>query len=130
MSKNMFITDRNVTVRSTQGVVVRFRKGEPVYVPPQAQNEVIAVGAHLVDGESGLSDEKEVFSLPTPPAGTERRTSIIEVMRAMMARNQREDFTGAGKPNAMEITKTVGFRVEKGERDELWDKVTHENDEE
>lgn len=130
MAKNMFVSDRNITVRSVHGAVIRFVKGEPVYVCPQVQNDVFAAGARPVDGETGLKDESERFSLPVPPAGTEREVKIKDVIRAMVVRNQRGDFTGSGKPNAMEITKTVGFRVEVSERDKLWDEVSHENDEE
>ncbi len=128
MAKNEFVTERNITVRSIHGVTVRFKKGEPTYVPPQAQEEVIAVGAHPVDGPVDLPDKEDVFKLPNAPEGSERDSQIKDVMRAMVARKDREDFTGAGKPDARKITKILKYRVESSERDRLWDEIVHEND--
>ncbi len=128
MAKNEFVTERNITVRTVNGVTVRFKKGEPTYVPPQAHEDVISVGAHPVDGPVDLPDKADVFVLPLAPAGSERDTQIKEVMRAMVARKDREDFTGAGKPDARKITGVLKYRVESSERDRLWDEVVHEND--
>jgi len=128
MAKNEFVTERNVTVRSVHGVTVRFKKGEPTYVPPQAQDDVIAVGAHPVDGPVDLPDKEDVFVLPAAPGGVERASQIKDVMRAMVARNDRDDFTAANKPDARKITGVLKYRVEAEERDRLWDDVVHEND--
>ncbi len=127
MAKNEFVTERNITVRSVHGVVVKFKKGVPTYVPPQAQNEAIAVGAQSVDGEV-LPDKEEVVSLPGAPTGDKRSEQIKEIIRAMVKRNERGDFTSANKPDARVITKFLKFRVESDERDRLWDEVYHEND--
>ncbi len=128
MAKNEFVVGRNITVRTINGITVRFRSGEPTYVPPQAHEAVIGIGARPVDGEIDLPDKEDVLVLPKAPAGTERDSQIKDVIRAMVARNDREDFTGANKPDARKITKILKYRVESTERDRLWDEIVHEND--
>jgi hypothetical protein len=110
--------NRNHRLISVKGHSVQFLKGEDTYVPAQLVQEAIAVGGELVDGESPF---KEEVALPPIPEGVEREEKIIATMIEMQKRNDRNDFTGSGLPNAKVIEGVLGFAVYAEERNRLWE---------
>jgi hypothetical protein len=99
------------------GYTFEFKKNTPVDVPAAAVKDCLAAGAHLVQGEVLDAEETKIA---VQLEGPERITALAKQIRSMVARNKRGDFTGAGKPDAVVMSKDLGFQVFAGERDEVW----------
>lgn len=111
-----FKLPRDRTIASTCGLSIGFKKGEFQLVPPAMYADVIAAGG--VSEEEFLEDEKPV----TPPTEAERQAAIFKAFEAVIARAQRDDFTGGGAPNNAAVTKETGFTVATKEREAAWAK--------
>lgn len=110
-----FTMMRDKVVVGLVGHAVEFKKGVPTYVVPQMWDTVIAAGA--------VPNEE----LPQPEApkvdvlqGIEREQAIVEAMKKMVLRAQREDFNAKGYPQPAVISQLVGFPVDAKERDRVW----------
>jgi len=109
-----YVLNRNYTHRSLLGHSVEFKKGEPVFVPPILEKEVVAIGAQRVDGENpAVVDEAPV----TPPELTDdqRQDELYAAFDLLVERNETTDFTAQGIPTVKAVEKIVGFNVEKKE---------------
>lgn len=114
------LNNRSYTLRSLQGRIVNFKRGEPAFVPPQCVQEAIEIGAEPVEGEAPAVGPDEDIKLPPAPTGDERDAKIIAAFKALKLRNEREDFNGAGYPAARAVTAVVGFSVPTKEVNRLW----------
>ena len=114
-----FVLNRNYTLATIKGHVIRFEKGLPTYVPPIIVAEAVAIGAVAVDGEvpDVLGPEAVVVSAPV---GDERKAKLFEAFKALVARNGRNDFTGAGVPSQKAVDKLIGFETDTREILEAW----------
>lgn len=112
-----FLRDR--VISSTKGHTVRFKAGEPKHIPVVILEECLQAGAIPTDEETALA-----VPAPEPvkvdPQGPDRRGAITTKMREMAARNQRDDFTAAGRPDVRVLERELGFKLDARERDELW----------
>lgn len=108
------ILNRNYTLTTTKGHSVVFMKDEPTFVPNVIYQEAIAIGAQPADGTDPdvLKDEVK-DNTPADPA--DRAPMILAAIEALIARNDREDFTAAGTPTAAAVSKEVGFKVQNKE---------------
>lgn len=123
-----YILNRNYLHRSTQGFTIKFEKGQPVYVPPLCEREVVAFGAERVEGDNPdvLDDEQK----PQELGAVERRDAILSVIAEMVERNDSKDFTGAGVPNVKAVDKRVPFSPDKSEVLEAWEEFNSRKSEE
>lgn len=113
----------NKTIITSVGYTFAFKADVPKNIPPLAVQECLAAGCHLVEGEKlTVGEKKEVTALQGP----EREDAICEAIKTLVARNERDDFTGAGKPDATKLSSLVGFVVYAAERDTLWVKTAAE----
>lgn len=114
----LYVLNRNHTHRSTLGVVT-FKKGEPCWVVPMMEKEVLAIGAERADGESpDILDPEKVEKVPMSPM--ERQDELFTVFQILAERNDPKDFTGAGTPTVKSVEKLVEFDVDRNEIVELW----------
>lgn len=117
-----YVLNRTHTHRSTHGHIINFFKGQPVYVPPVCEREVVVFGAEPVDGEKidVLDDQTPAYT--EEPGGAEREAQILAAFSLLEERNQRGDFTGQGRPHPVAIKELTGIKVDARERDMLWER--------
>jgi len=111
----------NRKVITSVGYTFVFEKNKPLEVPPLAVQACLANGCHVVEGEVLEVEERKIVRVLQGP---ERTKAISEAMRKLVARNGRDDFTGAGKPNAVVLTEMLEFQVHAKERDVIWQSVS------
>lgn len=130
-----FVSNRDVIVRSSKtGMSIAFKKGVPTFVHPLLHKEVMEKGVLPVDDENKAVDpsthtaglEAEPKVLLAPEDGYERSVKILEVIRALVARNNAKDFTAGGVPSARSITAALGWRVDAQEVRKVWDENKRE----
>lgn len=109
---NLFVLGRNYVLVSKSGRAIEFVKGKPVHVPPDVIKEAIGIGALPADGADAEQFFKEPELTKAPSDPQERGERIVEVIRKLVERNDRDDFTAAGYPNAKVVSKLLGWRVE------------------
>lgn len=130
-----FVSNRDVIVRSAKtGMSIQFKKGEPTFVHPKMHKEVMEKGVLPVDDENqavnpathtaGLETESKV--LLAPEDGYERSLKILEVIRAIVKRNNSKDFTAGGIPSARSITAALGWHVDSQEAKKVWEEHRRE----
>lgn len=114
-----FTLHRNFTLRTTKSHVIRFQKDEKVWVPPVCVPDAVAVGAQPVDDDTVdvIGEEPKVMPALTP---AQRKEKMFDAFKLMIARNERNDFTASGSPNAKKLVPLVGFDMSTKERDEAW----------
>lgn len=116
----LYTLNRNYTHRSTSGVI-SFQKGEPAFVPPYMEKEIIAIGGDRVDGDTpDVLDPEKV--LPPPLSHQEREDELYGAFALLIDRNDSKDFTGAGTPTIKAVEKIIGFDVDKVEIADMWAK--------
>lgn len=117
----MFVLARNKIVATLSGHAIEFKKGEPTYVPRDAWDEVIAVGA--VPAEELPEDEPKA-EVPTDPH--ERQEALFSAFETIMLRQNRGDFSATGVPSTKAIKSLVSFPVDDRERLTAWEKFKAE----
>lgn len=113
-----FTLHRNFVLRTTKGHIISFKKGQPTNVPPVCVEAAVAIGAQPVDAQDGdVLGEEEVKPSMTPG---ERKAKVFEAFGVMKTRNERNDFTASGIPDARRLQPLLGFEVTSRERDSYW----------
>ena len=112
-----FILNRDYRLISKTGHSIQFVKGDPVFVPPECKQEVIAIGAQPVDGDTTVLAEEETIVEFTRE---ERDEQLIKAFKLLQERNERGDFTGQGVPAIPALKKLIEFTPEKKEVEALW----------
>jgi hypothetical protein len=117
-----FVMLRDRVVGGTTGHFIRFKKGEPTFVPRDMWAEVQAAGA--VPEEALPDDEPLITKVTHDPV--ERQKLFFGAFKTLEERNERGDFTASGLPNSKMMEKIVGFQVVNSERDAMWEKYLAE----
>lgn len=113
-----YILNRNHTHRSLFGVV-SFVKGEPSWVIPALEKEIIAIGGERADGTVvDPLDPETVEKAPLSPQ--EREDELYAAFGLLIERNDSKDFTGAGTPKVASIEKIVEFNTDRSEIEGYW----------
>ena len=120
-----FIMLRNRVVVSTLGHAIEFKKNEPVFVPREMYDAVIAAGA--VPEEEIPEDELPPKS-NEPTAADERELALFIAFETIVSRGKREDFTAGGLPHTKALTQELGWTVPNKERDVAWVKFKTKGD--
>lgn len=113
-----YVLNRNFNFHSTLGGA-SFVKGEPAWVIPAIEKQVVAIGAVRVDGDTPDVLE-EAPKLPEAPEGTEREEALYAAFDLLSERNESRDFTAQGVPTVKAVEKITGFDVDKLEVVEAW----------
>jgi len=112
------VLSRNFTLATKRGHMITFKKGQPTWVPPSCVHDAAAIGAEDINGKvDPLGAEAGVV---IPLSAAERNGQINAALSKLVARNEREDFTGSGAPNRAVLNNMLGFRVDKKELETLW----------
>lgn len=109
-----YVLNRNYTHRSLLGHSVEFKKGEPVFVPPILEKEVVAIGAQRVDGDNPAVVE-EVKKAEEVLSDEQRKEELYAAFDLIVERNDSGDFTAQGIPTVKAVEKIVSFNVDKKE---------------
>lgn len=124
-----FVSNRDVVVRSAKyGRSYKFSKGIPREdVIPQMHQDLLQAGILPVEEDGAptkpadvVIEEPKVVVLLKPEDGEECNAKILEVMRAIVARNDSGDFTGGGMPSARAVTAALGWKVDNKDVAEVW----------
>lgn len=123
---NLMVLQRDYNLGSKTGLSIAFRAGVPVHVPPRVVPEAVAIGAVMADGTDPgvLQGERKVVQAPSDPA--ERAKQIKAAFEIVIEKNDREDFSAAGTPTAVAVSREVGFRVPDKEVKQVWAMVREE----
>lgn len=110
------VLDRRATLRHISGQSVQFEPGVPIGVAPQLVKSAIGMGAKVVDGNTPTFDEQEATPINRGPIDPDERIEeITEVVKQMIERNDRDEWTGTGTPNIQRVTELLGYKVQKNE---------------
>lgn len=113
-----YVLNRNHTLVSLCGRTFSFKKGEPLWVTPEAEKEALMIGAVPTEGPKDILEPEQE---PVQELSAEARLEAIRAAYAtLQARNARGDFTAQGVPNVKALEKLTGFEVQTKERDETW----------
>lgn len=125
MANPLLVTNRDVTLTTTLGHSIAFKKGVPVYVPPIIYAQALAIGAVPEDGSSPeMHEVKRPNAAPTDVAVKE--SDIKRVLHDLIARNERGDFTAAGLPAVDAVVRELGYRVTAKEIAGVWQQINDE----
>lgn len=113
-----FVLNRNYTLRSLNGHIITFTKGEPAYVPPVCVKEALLIGAEPTGEAIDILDPEK--APPVPMSAAEREEAIIAAFGMLEDRNDSRDFSGNGIPTKVAVEKLVEFDVLKKEIDSMW----------
>lgn len=111
-----FVLHKDKTVVGTTGHAVEFKKGELTHVPKEMWGTVQAVGA--IPENELPEDFVEAKKAIDDPA--ERKTALFAAFKDIVAKNDRDDFTGSGTPKADVVEAITGFKADSKERNEAW----------
>ena len=102
--------NRTHNLATIYGHSIQFTKGEPVLVPPSVQGPALAIGAEFVDGLPAI--EEVVNTGPVEPQDlAERADAVLVAVRAVLDKNDVEDFTAGGIPKEGSVSKILGWRT-------------------
>ena len=126
------IANRNITLRSTSGHTIFFRKNQPKNVPNILVEECVHRGILPMDKDD-LPGSQENPLLPDIPRGSIRLQQMRDAIDALIQRNSRGDFAASGQPNLKSIEGIVGYPVDVTEVQRVWhvmqmDKAESRND--
>lgn len=98
------------------GHKIRFEKGQPTWVPPSMVLAAAAIGAECVEGPvDPLGDEET--KAPVAPSVEELQARLTKAFDTLVARNERDDFGGNGKPSLDAVKALIGVSITRKECD-------------
>jgi len=112
-----FALHRNLTVSTPLGHSIEFKKGVLTYVPPEAHDAVVAVGAIP---EEELPEPQVDSGSAEPADPKERRDAVYAAFEKIILRNVREDFAASGSPSAKALNDVLGWPLSAKERTSMW----------
>lgn len=94
---------------------IKFVKGQPTWVPRCLHREAIGIGAECLTEKVDFSEPDEVLPENLTPA--DKEALFFSAFDLLIARNQREDFGGDGKPSMPALKALLNFGFVKKDRD-------------
>lgn len=130
----LFESNRDIVVRSLRGHAIEFKKGVPTLVPRIMHEEVMEKGIIPVSEDDGKKidpvkadvGEKKPKIFLAPDDQMERNDAILEVIKAIVVRNNSKDFTGGNVPSAAAVSTGLGWKTDQKEVRTVWEKVREE----
>jgi len=120
------VSNRNYTLATTKGHVVRFYKGIAKFIPNVILEDAVAVGIVPTDEKDLPNAEERNPLLPHAAVGAERVRQIREVVEALVERNQRGDFAASGLPSIAVVGDALGYKIEQSELGKVWHTIRQE----
>lgn len=126
-----FVANRNVTLRSKSGHIIRFERGVPKEVPPAVRREAMAIGVVPVEGSLDVEaqDTAAINGQPNSLAFTipqDLRDSLIfAAMDELRSENDNARFDAAGRPKVDAVNaRFFGLMsINSNERNKYWDEL-------
>lgn len=115
----LLVLNRTYTLVSKYGHAVKFEKDVPTRIPPVMLAEAAAIGAIPADGSNPDILEEEVKKT-TPLTNEQRAEKIMEAIKAIVAKNDVNEFTGGGLPHHKTVSVLTGFKVDSKEVRAVW----------
>lgn len=115
-----FTLNRNLTLASTTGHCVEFKKDVATFVPTAMWAEVKKIGAVPEDE----LPEEAVDKSPTDQGVRDK--AIREAIMAITLKNDRDDFQG-GRPGLRALQAITGWSVSAKERDRVLQAMSNDN---
>ena len=113
---------RDHVMVTPSGISIGFLAETPTHVPNRFVREAIAIGAVAVDNQERVDAVKA--EMEAQRAAAEGRSKRIEDgVRAMIERNQRGDFTGAGRPNLRILNRMTDLEITAEELEPIYEKI-------
>ena len=112
-----YIAPRNITVASTCGRSVEFKKGVPTFAPPLMHDELTAFG---IVPEEAMPEPEDIGGVKEPTDPTEREAALFAAFKRAALRAKREEFTASGVPHLAVLAMELGWAVPAKERDAQW----------
>lgn len=129
--KFLFVSPRDIVVRTTQGAAIAFEKGKPTHVPQRLHSLVMEKGILPCDAQGKVLDaaeaaevvppEKKVKMAPEDPAKLE--AELVTAMKMIVERNDAKDFTANGTPHSDAVSGLIGYRVDQKTVRDAWVKL-------
>ena len=111
--------NRDITIASTLGHMLTFKKDVPMPVPPIMVRTCAERGAERVDGADVFNEPAEDAYVQATDPG-QRLEDIREAIARIVTINDTGDFTAAGVPNVAAVGREVGYRVDRTEVVKAW----------
>lgn len=119
-----FVSNRDIVVRSLHGHSIEFKKNVPTEVPRLLHAECLEKGILPEEGpEQGNAIVDPAGPKLAPDDAEVRYDEVLAAIKAIVKRNNSNDFTGGGHPSATAISAAVGWKVDQKEVKEIWVKV-------
>lgn len=124
-----FVSNRTMTVSSTLGAAIAFKKGEATHVPKFMHTLVMEKGILPCDKDGkpvdvdSAPDTSEPKLMIAPEDAESRNAAIEKVIREMVVRNSPADFTAGSTPSSSAVSLTLGWRVDQKEVRAVWVKI-------
>jgi hypothetical protein len=110
---------QDCTLILLNGKAYSFKKMQPVTVQKADVEFCMQKGAALVD----LSEAPKTQVEETKPlTAADREAAIITAIKAVVAKNDPEEFDANGQPRVPVLTEVCGFKVDTQDRNVCWKK--------
>lgn len=113
----LFISNRDITISSTTGHSIEFKKGEPTNAPAIMYAELLTQGIVPTEPVEEAPVEEGTVA-PQDPA--QLKAAVFAAFEKIALKNDRNDFTAAGAPHLSTMSKVLGWNVNAKERDNLF----------
>lgn len=129
-----FVSSRDIVVRSKNtGHSIEFLTGIPMYVPRSMRSEVLEKGILPVEDDGSPVDPNktevvagEVVKALAPTDAETRNEKILEAMTVIVRRNIASEFTAGQTPSDVAVSAACGWRVDRKEVRQMWEKHRQE----
>lgn len=112
---------RNYRLATTKGHSIQFEANEPAWVPPACVADAVAIGAEATDAtEIDVTPQPAPSPNSGPADAASREQDIMGAINLLVARNDREDFTGGGLPKLAAVVALIGYKTDKKELEAVW----------
>jgi hypothetical protein len=120
----LFVANRNFTLRSKTGHMIRFEKDKPREVPLDVRREAMAVGIIPADGKANtVEDVDSALSVSMPMPNDLRTALIFYALDKMREENDNTKFDAAGRPKVDSVNAYFhGYlHINATDRTKFWD---------
>lgn len=122
-----FVLNRDFVLTTLDGLSYGFEKGKPVFVAPKHAALAVAIGAEPLPEDAADAEAATVEVKAAQAAEAARPQKILDEVRAIVKRNNPDEFTAGGRPNLRKLGRTLGFEVTAEELDKAWEALRLEN---
>lgn len=122
----LFVSNRNVTLRTVIGHVIHFEAGVPMEVPAEVRRQAMAIGVIPADGQAQTIEDVEAeASRIIPITGSFRDALIFAAMKRLRTENITSTFDASGRPTVAAVNAHFhGFLVlSSNDRNNYWDEL-------